>query len=413
MNRSLMIRMSRVMGLSLVVGVVMGLIGALFLKALDLVTSIRLDNPWLLMGLPLLGALTAFTYHRYGKNAHQANNLIIDSLHSDTPVPLRMAFLTFFFSIGTHLFGGSAGREGTGVQIGGSLSYALSRRFHLDPRERRLLTMAGISAGFAAVFGTPLSGTFFGMEVAFIGKLSFEAFFPCVISAYTASILTHLLGISHTVYAIQALPTWTMTLGLVLFASSVLFGLTGRVFADASHALKRRLGSIKLPPWQKAFLGGSMIALVMVTLQLTQYAGLSVWLIQAGFNGSVQWFDPILKAVFTILTLGFGYQGGEVTPLFGIGASLGGLIGQLSHLEPSLFAGLGLLAVFGSATNTPVATLLLGIEMFGIQALPFYLIAILISYFVSGHHGIYTAQHIHRSKRHPDHRGKRLRDLHP
>lgn len=400
------------MTLSLATGLIMGVIGALFLSALDLVTTLRNANPWLLIGLPFLGALTAYTYHHYGKNAHQGNNLIIDSLHSETSVPLRMAFLTFFFSIGTHLFGGSAGREGTGVQIGGSLSYALAKHFKLDPHERRLLTMAGISAGFAAVFGTPLSGTFFGMEVAFIGKLSLEAFFPCVVSAYTASILTHFLGIRHTLYTIQALPSWSVILGLVLIGASILFGLTGRFFAQCSHALKRHFASITLIGWQKAFLGGTLIVVLMFSLDATQYAGLSVWLIKAGFNGTVQWFDPILKAAFTILTLGVGYQGGEVTPLFGIGASLGGFIGQLSHLEPSLFAALGLLAVFGSAANTPVATVMLGIELFGIQALPFYVIAILISYMVGGHHGIYPAQKIHRSKRHPEHRGKHLRDLH-
>jgi len=273
--------------------------------------------------------------------------------------------------------------------------------------------MAGISAGFASVFGTPLAGAVFGMEMAFIGKLSVEALIPCFIAAYTASSVTHLLGITHTVYSIKAFPSLSPSLIIIVIVACVVFGLTGRFFSQSIHFVKDHIVKNRTNDLIKAFLGGSLVIGLMFALNAQKFAGLSTWLIQAGFDGTVQLFDPVLKFLLTVLTLGTGFQGGEVTPLFGIGSSLGGLIGQLSNSSPSLLAALGLIAVFGCAANTPLTTVMLGIELFGIQAAPFYIIAALISYYVAGHHGIYGSQIIHIGKRHPvkAHQGKALRDL--
>jgi len=414
MTQTPLTKLMRLLLLALGLGLLMGVVSSGFLTSLNWVTQVHAQQPLLLWGLPFLGILTAYVYARYGKNAHKGNNLIIDSIHQETQVPFRMAILTFIFTISTHLFGGSAGREGTGVQIGGTLAHTLSDQFKLDRNDQRLLIMAGVSAGFASVFGTPLAGAIFGMEVAFIGKFSKEALLPCFISAYVSAWVTHLLGITHTIYTIVSIPPWSLSLFVVTILASILFGLTGRSFAILIHAFKRVFTNIKLDPLLKAFLGGSLVVILMITLQATRFSGLSTWLIQAGFDGEVGLLDPLYKFGFTILTLGSGFQGGEVTPLFGIGASLGGLIGQLTKLEPSLLAAMGLIAVFGCAANAPLTTVFLGIELFGIQAWPFYLMAAVISYLVSGHHGIYSAQVIHRRK-HPfgsQVEGKTLHDLH-
>jgi len=405
-------RLLRLLGLALIIGILMGFISAAFLNALNIVTKLRTDQPLFLLGLPLIGVLTAYSYKRFGKNAHKGNNLIIDSIHTGEQVPFRMAILTFVFTVSTHLFGGSVGREGTGVQIGGTLANKLSSLMKLEKNEKRILVMAGISAGFASVFGTPLAGSVFGMEMAFIGKLSYEALFPCFIAAYTASTVTHLLGIIHEVNVIASIPAWTPYTVFIMVIASILFGLTGRFFAISVHAVKKIVARLKLNDLIKIFAGGSLVVILMFTLDATRFAGLSTWLIKAGFAGTATVFDPILKFILTVLTLGFGYQGGEVTPLFRIGASLGGVIGQLAHIEPSILAAMGFIAVFGCAANTPLATILLGIELFGVEAVPFYILAALISYYISGHHGIYGSQVIHIGKRHNhSDTGKSLHEL--
>jgi len=398
---------------SLVVGIFMGIASWMFLSLLHTVTSIRETHPELLLGLSLVGLLTVITYQFYGKGSHKGNNLILESIHDEAAVPFRMALFSFIFTILSHLFGGSVGREGTGVQIGGTFSYQISKIFKLDKGDTQLLLMAGISAGFGSVFGTPLAGVLFGMEVAFIGKLSLKAILPCLIASFSANTLCLFLGITHTPYPILSIPQWTWMLFGIILIASILYGWIGRLFSLSIHETKKILLKLIPHPLWRVSIGTSLVVVLMLSFDMTRFGGLSIWLIQAGFDGKVAFFDPLLKFFFTVLSLGSGLQGGEVTPLFGIGSSLGGLIGQLTSISPSLLAALGLLAVFGSATNTPIATIVLGIELFGINALPFYIISVLISYYTLGHHGIYSSQIIHRTKR-PHlsfHKGKTLGSL--
>ena len=258
--------------------------------------------------------------------------------------------------------------------------------------------MSGISAGFGSVFGTPLAGAFFGMEMCFVGKLSYEALLPCFITSFTANYVTHLLGVSHTVYEIQALPAISFYNIVIIIVASCIFGFTGRLFAIAVHKLKNVYSKIIKHHVLRAFIGSLVVLAVMFSLNAVKYDGLSTWMISSGFNGEVRFLDPVWRLVMSVLSLGAGFQGGEVTPLFDIGASLGGLIGQITHLEPSLLAALGFIAVFGCAANTPLTTIMLGIELFGVGATPYYITVALISYYVSGHNGIYGSQLIHTSK---------------
>lgn len=396
--------------LTAVAGVLMGAVSAAFLKSLDFVTAARERQPLFFLLLPAVGVGTAWLYQKYGKGAQRGNNLIIDSVHENAHVPLRMALFTFVCTILTHLAGGSAGREGTAVQIGGTLSNGLGRMFRLNRVYRRILVMAGVSAGFGSVFGVPLAGAFFGMEVCFVGGFGYEAMLPCFLASFIADYVTRALGISHTIYRIQAVPSVNWYSLLVVVIAACAFGIAGRVFAVAIRALKLFYSRMIGHPLLRALVGSVVVLAVMFALRADAYGGLSTWLIGAGFSGKAHWFDPALKLLLTVLTLGGGFQGGEVTPLFDIGSSLGGWIGQTAHLSPSLLAALGMISVFGCAANTPLTTLVMGLELYGMGSLPYAAIAVFFSYYVSGDTGIYGAQRIAISKQYrvAGHRGEKL-----
>jgi H+/Cl- antiporter ClcA len=379
-------------------GLIMGVVSKVFLDTLSFVSLFRETHNRILFLLPFVGMLTAFVYKNYGKGSQRGNNLIIDSIYKDSRVPLRMSLFTFVFTVLTHLSGGSAGREGTAVQIGGTITNKLAELFKIDSNDRKILVMSGISAGFGSVFGTPLAGTFFGMEMCFVGKLSYEALLPCFVASYTSDFITETLGVVHSSHVIAAVPQLTSYVLFVTIMASATFGITGKYFSVFIRLLKKTYAKIIKNYVLRALLSSTAILFIMLTFNLTKYEGLSTWMIDEGFEGSVHVYDPFAKLILTCMTLGAGFQGGEVTPLFDIGASLGGLIGQITDVEPSLLAALGLISVFGCATNTPITTIMLGIEMFGTEAVPYYITASLISYYVSGHNGIYQSQIIYTPK---------------
>ncbi|MBS5884362.1 MAG: chloride channel protein [Clostridium sp.] len=398
---------------TIIVSIVMGIISAIFLRSLELVTTLRGSFPYLISLIPVIGVLTTYTYSKYGKESNRGNNLIIESVQKDVKVPFRMAILTFIFTVLTHLAGGSAGREGTAVQIGGTLTNKISDVFKITHKEKRVLIMSGISAAFGSVFGTPLAGTFFGMEVCFIGKLSYEAMIYCFIGSYTANFITELLGINHTSHLIKSIPNISIYTLLIVIISSILFGVFGRMFAKGIHFVKGFYSRNIKNNIYRAIISSIVVLLVIIIFRLYKFEGLSTWLIDSGFSGEVTILDPIKKLILTILTLGAGFQGGEVTPLFDIGASLGGAIGNLTNIDPSLLAAIGMICVFGSATNTPFTTIMLGINLFGAEAVPYYIIGSFISYYIMGHNGIYGAQIIDtpKLKRYEKHKGISLENI--
>ncbi|MDU7242024.1 chloride channel protein [Clostridium sp.] len=398
---------------TIIVSIVMGIISAIFLRSLEFVTTLRGSFPYLISLIPVIGVLTTYTYSKYGKESNRGNNLIIESVQKDVKVPFRMAILTFIFTVLTHLAGGSAGREGTAVQIGGTLTNKISDVFKITHKEKRVLIMSGISAAFGSVFGTPLAGTFFGMEVCFIGKLSYEAMIYCFIGSYTANFITELLGINHTSHLIKSIPNISIYTLLIVIISSILFGVFGRMFAKGIHFVKGFYSRNIKNNIYRAIISSIVVLLVIIIFRLYKFEGLSTWLIDSGFSGEVTILDPIKKLILTILTLGAGFQGGEVTPLFDIGASLGGAIGNLTNIDPSLLAAIGMICVFGSATNTPFTTIMLGINLFGAEAVPYYIIGSFISYYIVGHNGIYGAQIIDtpKLKRYEKHKGISLENI--
>jgi H+/Cl- antiporter ClcA len=393
--------------------VMVGTLCAAFLWSLDAATRARFDHPWLLYLLPLGGAAIALLYHRLGRSVEAGNNLIVEQIHEPGGgVPLRMAPLVFLGTIATHLFGGSAGREGTAVQLGGSLASAVASRFRLDPPSVRILLMAGVAAGFGAVFGTPLAGAVFALEVLAVGRIEYAGIVPCLLAALVGDWTCHAWGIHHTPYHIAitgdgggALLVEPLLLAKAALAG-VLFGVAGLAFAEANHVLGGFLKArIPYGP-ARAALGGVLVIALVWIVGTRGYLGLGVWSAIPGdptitgfFTGPVDRWSWVLKMLFTVVTLSAGFKGGEVTPLFFIGAALGNALGGLLGAPIDLFAGLGFVAVFAGAANTPLACTIMGIELFGAAHAVPIAVACFVAYICSGHNGIYLSQRIAVPKR--------------
>jgi H+/Cl- antiporter ClcA len=402
--------------LTLPVSVTVGSLVALFLWLLEKSINLRFANPWLLFLLPLAGVLIYFVYKVSGKNAEAGNNLIMDEIHEPGGgVPFRMAPLVLLTTVITHLFGGSAGREGTAVQIGGSIAQFFAKKLKLFKEDIRTLLMTGIAAGFGAVFGTPITGAIFALEVLALGRIKHDALMPCFIASVLADIVCAAWGIHHTHYHIDFTETGTVFLRFFHFnffllitaiIAGVAFGLAGYMFAEISHTIKNycnRWISIK---WLIPAIGGLAIISFTYILGTQDYLSLGVTnpdpkavsIVSCFKEGGATYFSWLWKLLFTAITLGTGFKGGEVTPLFFIGAALGNTIATLSGAPADLMAGLGFIAVFAGATNTPIACTFMGIELFGADNVLYYAVACFTAYYFSGHSGIYHAQRIGVSK---------------
>ena len=389
----------RVFALSVVIAALMGAAGWAFLAALRLATGAREAHLWLFLLLPAVNMATAWLYRNHGLRAQRGNNLVIDSTITGTPIHKRMALLTFACSTATHLAGGSAGREGAAVQMGGTIASNVASLFHVEGHDRRDLMMAGISAAFGAAFGTPLAGAFFGMEMCFIGKLDYSAALYCLTGSFVGNAMSRALGSPFAFEQIAAVPAMSpLTLAVVL-AAAVAFGLTARLFTLCIRTVKRLYARFFTNYLVAAGVGGLLLAVLFLGCGLHAYGGLSEWLVPAAFTGKTTLADPLAKLGMTALTVGAGLQGGEVTPLFGIGASLGGWIGATTLGDPSFMAALGMLGVFGAALNVPVTTIMLGIDMFGASASAYFVIVTFVSYLIAGHYAVYPAQRIVTPKR--------------
>lgn len=393
--------------LALPVGVLAGSAGALFLWALDLVTRLQWAHPALLWGLPAGGFFTGWLYHHFGKGSDRGNNLLIDEIHQPGGgVPARMAPLVLAGTLITHLFGGSAGREGTAVQMGGSLAGFLARHLKLSAEKWRILLMCGIAGGFGAVFGTPLTGAIFAMEVLVIGRMQYEALLPVLVASVAGDAVCTAWGIQHTHYHLDVAPGAGLRavldpmLLLKTAVAAVLFGLMARSFTGLTHGIQRGMARwVGYPPLRPVVGGVVVIALVWL-LGSRDYLGLGVQAPPGGqvsilnsfeTGGATPW-SWLWKTLFTSVTLGTGFKGGEVTPLFFIGSTLGHAIGLLMQEPVALFAALGFIAVFAGAANTPLACTLMGIELFGAHYSVYFGVACFVAYYCSGPAGIYSAQ---------------------
>ncbi|MUT67002.1 voltage-gated chloride channel protein [Paenibacillus sp. NEAU-GSW1] len=394
-----MASLTKRLALAAIVGLLAGSASAFFLLLLDWSTAKSAAHHWLLWLLPVGGALVSWVYARYGKDAAKGNNLLLERIYDSDggPVPLRMAPLVLLGTAITHLFGGSAGREGTAVQMGGSLADAVSRRFKLTSADRQLLILCGISGGFGSVFGTPLAGTVFALEVAFFGSIRIRrALIPCLAAALVGHYTVLAWGVHHASYNWGQLPAFSLTLLLKITIASILFGLTAWLFSALTHKMKAILTRLIPNVPLKSFVGGAILIALVYLLGTRSYLGLGLPLMDAAFEQPSAPYDFLGKLLFTSVTLGAAFQGGEVTPLFVIGATLGSTLGDLLAVSVPLLAGLGMIAVFGAAANTPLASVVLGLELFGIHGYgPLcILIGCAVAYCCSGRSGIYSSQQL-------------------
>jgi H+/Cl- antiporter ClcA len=379
-----------------------GTLCAAFLWSLDAVTRLRFALPWLLYLLPLGGFVVGLLYHVTGRSVEGGNNLIVEQIHEPGGgVPLRMAPLIFFGTVVTHLFGGWAGREGTAVQLGGSLASGVGRALHLDAGATRVLLMTGIAAGFGAVFGTPIAGAVFALEVLAIGRVEYRALVPCLVAALVGDWTCLAFGIRHAVYHVAALVPVDALLVVKAGIAGIAFGLVGLAFAEANHALGGWLK--RLVPYGplRPVIGGLAVIALVHLLGTRDYLGLGTvastsdgLTIASFFDSHTHPWSWTFKLLFTVVTLSAGFKGGEVTPLFFIGAALGNALAPMFGVPTSLFAAIGFVALFAGAANTPLACTFMGIELFGATYAVPISVACFVAYLCSGHNGIYLPQRV-------------------
>jgi H+/Cl- antiporter ClcA len=381
----------------LIVGGIVGSATAFFLQSLDYVTLLRTNHIWVVYFLPIAGLVIGLQYYYYGDAANKGNNLLIETHQSlengetPKPIPFKMAPLVFMSTLLTHVAGGSAGREGTAVQMGGAIADQFTGFFKLNVAERKTILIIGISSGFAAVFGTPLAGAIFAIEILSIKKIKINQVFASFFVAYIAHYSCLAWQVKHTLYSIPNIPAISVTTSLWAIVAGVIFGLTAFAFTSTGKLFEGLFSKIKFAPL-RPFIGGIIIALFIVVFNATKYIGLGIPSIQDAFVNNAGQFDFAIKLILTSFTLSAGFKGGEVTPLFFIGATLGNLLIWFIPLPMALLAGMGFVAVFSGATNCVFASIALGLELFGMQAGVYVGLASVAAYFTSGPNGIYSAQ---------------------
>lgn len=379
--------------ISAIIGSISGVVIGAFLIFLEKAVQLNLNNSFLIYILPFFGLLTVFIYRKYGKNSKKGNNLIIENVNgSDETIHFRMAPLVFINTILTHLFGGSVGREGTAVQICGTISNYMAKLFKKTGIDRKALLLSGISAGFSSVFGTPIAGTIFALEIAKVGSFSYVSMIPALTSAIFSVLVTKLVGVSHSTYNSPSIENFNIVNILRVIIISICFGLAAKLFVFMIHFIKDTLGKYFKSDYTKIFIGGSLMLLATLLIGNNTYNNLSVGLLKGAFSGNVPTFAFLIKLLLTALCLGSGFQGGEVTPLFIIGGTLGATLASILGIPLAFSVTLGFICVFAGATNTPITSFILYVELFGRNNMIFAIIACMISVFISGKSCIYSSQ---------------------
>ncbi|MBO8172134.1 MAG: voltage-gated chloride channel family protein [Bacillaceae bacterium] len=391
-----------------IVGIIVGTVTTFLLETNDYLGKVREKRDWLIFLLPLGGLIVGYIYMNYGKvflnntlhNTAELNNLVIDAVHGKKTVPLRMGPIVYFGTFITVLFGGSTGREGAAIQMGGSVASAVNKFFKINIFDAKIILMSGISAGFSSAFGAPIAGTVFGMEMAALGKLKFEALVPCLVSSFVSHyVTTAAWGHKHEEFLIQNIPEISVDTFATVIIISVIFSLVSLLYCQLRHGIQNFSEKLfNKNHMKRAFVGGLIIVALTLIVGSQDYNGRGLEMLEHSFKGDVSDFAFLAKLVFTAVTLGTGFVGGEAIPLFFIGATLGNTLYAFFDLPLSFLAALGLIAVFSGGANTPITAFLLAMEMFDGKGIEYFFVACLVSYLFSGHHGLWPSQKIYDPK---------------
>jgi H+/Cl- antiporter ClcA len=392
------------------VGLVVGSFSTLFAFCLKQVTNFRQENPWLIFLLPLAGIVIVFLYGVFRYKNDKGTNMVLSSIHAEDEVPFRMAPLIFISTILTHLFGGSAGREGAALQLGGSIGQQLGKLFRFDKKDQRIVVMCGMSAAFSAIFGTPVAASIFSMEVVSVGVMYYAALVPCVFSSLVASKFANHMGIGPDVFRIRHLPAFQLIPGIKIILLAMCCAAVSVIFCMTLHSLGDFYRKHLKNPYIRIVVSSLVIIALTVILRTDDYMGAGIPIIERAIEGSVSPSAFLWKIIFTALTLEAGFKGGEIVPSFCVGAAFGCLFGQLAGISPSLCGAVGMMAVFCGVTNCPVTSMLISFELFGYHAVPFFMLGISVSYLLSGYYGLYHDQTIVYSKYKTQYINRKTRD---
>jgi H+/Cl- antiporter ClcA len=386
---------------SVVVGVSVGTVGAVFHMAIDGATELRQVHGWILYLLPVAGLIIVWAYHVTGMEDDKGTEYIIGAVREGRILRIRTAPLIFLGTVLTHLTGGSAGREGAALQLGGSMSNYIGRLLHLDEKDDRIITMCGMAAGFSALFGTPLAAAVMAMEVVSVGVMYYSAIVPCVLSALIAQEVAMFLGVAPTAFQVSGVPALSPATLIRLVIFGILCALVAILFCAVMHFAPKFYGKITKNPYLKVIFGGVLVVLLSLILG-RDYNGAGVSVIQSALDGQARPEAFLMKVIFTALTLAAGFKGGEIVPAFFCGATFGCVYGALLGLPASFAAAAGMVAVFCGVTNCPLTSILLSYELFGGEGLSLYALCCAVSYMLSGYSGLYHAQKIVYSKLRPE-----------
>lgn len=380
-----------------VLGGGMGFVGVAFHSLLELVTQLRTAFPLMVLGLPFAGLIIVYMYKKAGGGANEGTNRVLSAIQSGKRLPVRMAPLIFAGTILTHMFGGSSGREGAALQIGGALGNALGRIFKMNSKDKHILIMCGMSACFSAMFGTPAAAAVFSLEVVSVGVMYYAALLPCVLSAVIARGIAKALGVEAIRFTLTGIGSIDLPSGIKLIALGAVFAAVSILFVIALSTVSEALNKYFKSPYVKIFLAGwAIVGLSFAFGQ--QYLGNGLNLIAMSMLENVPWYFFLLKILFTSVTLGGGFKGGEIIPSLCIGATIGSCLAPVFGMPIALCAACGMVSVFCGVTNSPVTSILLAVELFGVSSLYYCMISIAVSYLLSEYFSLYKAQRIVYSK---------------
>lgn len=386
------------MVISIIVGAVGGVIGSVFHLCIDFVTEKRIENDFMICLLPVGGLLIATMYHLFASNGKIDTNRVIESVREDAKIPLVMLPLIFVSTVITHGLGGSAGREGAALQLGGSIGYNLGRLFKLSKNNIHTIIMVGMSSVFAALFGTPITAAIFSLEVINVGFFRYASLLPCLISSATAYLISKQFGLSGVSY-LEIVPEKMYVSSFFNIAIlAILCALVSILFCVAIAKSEKIMKKFIKNQYIRAFAGGCIIVALTLLLRTRDYNGAGMDVIERAMSGDARWEAFIIKIFFTAITISVGFKGGEIVPAFFIGSTFGCAVAPILGLDPSFAAAIGFVTLFCSVVNCPLASIMLSIEVFGTDGILYFALACGISYMMSGRFGLYKSQKIVYSK---------------